>query len=138
MRPVILYDGVCNLCNGAVNLALDIDAREAFRFAALQSNAGREMLRSVGRKADDISSIVLVEVTSQGEPAGHIKSEAVLRIASGMGGPWSLLGAMGLLFPLPVRDAVYDFVAENRYNVLGKREVCRLSDAGLEDRFLKD
>merc|ERR1719230_1860032 len=75
-RPVILFDGICNMCNSAVNLALDLDSRGKFRFSALQSNVGRALLEVNGREPDDISSMVLVT-----EDESFIKSDAVLRIA---------------------------------------------------------
>ncbi len=79
-RPIILFDGMCNLCNGAVNFMLDWDTQGAFRLAALQSDAGRALLQKCGRHPDDISSIVLVQADGQ----HFIRSEAVLRIAQGM------------------------------------------------------
>ena len=66
----------------------------------------------------------------------YCRSEAVLRIAQQLDGPWPALGSLGLLFPLALRDVVYDLVATNRYNILGKRDVCRLSDEGFTDRFV--
>lgn len=79
-RPIILFDGVCNLCNGAVNFMLDWDTQGAFRLAALQSSAGSAMLQRCGRHPDDMSSIVLVQADGQ----HFIRSEAVLRIAQSM------------------------------------------------------
>lgn len=130
-RPIILFDGVCNLCNGGVNLMLDLDRRGAFRFAALQSAAGRSLLERCGRHPSDISSIVLVQ------PDGcFIKSEAVLRIAAGLQLPFPLIAAAGFPFPLFFRDFVYDTVADNRYMLLGKQSECRLSDSRFAERFL--
>lgn len=133
-RPVILYDGVCGMCNSAVNLALDWDREAAFRFAALQSAAGRALLRRAGRAPDDVSSIVLVE------PGGaYIKSEAVRRIAARLNLPLALLAGLAQLVPLGVKDAAYDVVADNRYSVFGLRDECRLGDARYEEgRFLSD
>ena len=104
------------------------------RFAALQSPAGRALLRRAGRSPSDISSIVLV-----GPDAAHVRSDAILRIAQLLGHPWPLLGAMGLVVPRFVRDGVYDLVAANRYRFLGKRKEgqCRLSDDSFESRFVQ-
>eukprot|EP00884_Botryococcus_braunii_P018941 jgi/Botrbrau1/5730/Bobra.0134s0006.1 len=130
-RPVILYDGVCNMCNSFVNLLLEQDTKGKFRLAALQSEAGKRLLARSGRQPDDISSIVLVE-----EDDAHIKSDAVLRIGQGLDGPVPLFSAVSAAVPKLIRDFVYDQVANNRYTFLGKRDVCRVSDAGFEDRFI--
>jgi predicted DCC family thiol-disulfide oxidoreductase YuxK len=110
---------------------LDWDKSGAFRFAALQSKAGSELLKACGRRPDDISSIVLVERNSH-----YLRSEAILRIAANLEGPFPLLANLGLPFPLPVRDYVYDAVADNRYQLLGQPDSCRLSDPRFADRFI--
>jgi predicted DCC family thiol-disulfide oxidoreductase YuxK len=122
---------VHNRCNGGVNFMLDYDRQGAFRFAALQSKAGADLLQACGRKADDISSIVLVE-----QQAHYLRSEAILRIAAKLQAPFPALASMGLPFPLPVRDYVYDAVADNRYYLLGKQDSCRMSDPRFTDRFI--
>ena len=132
-RPILLFDGVCNLCNGGVNLALDQDAGGKLRFAALQSPAGRALLRRAGRDPDDISSIVLVE-----KDAAYVKSDAVLRIATYLDNPLlPVAGTIGPMFPRFFRDAVYDVVADNRYEILGMKDECRLSDDRFDDRFVE-
>lgn len=113
---------------------LQLDPGGIFRFAALQSAAGKTLLQRSGRAPDDISSIVLVE-----ENASYIKSEAILRIAQRLKiplVPFPLLAAAGLGVPKGFRDFVYDQVADNRYDLLGKRTACRLSDDRFADRFL--
>uniref|UniRef100_A0A383WGK0 Thiol-disulfide oxidoreductase DCC n=1 Tax=Tetradesmus obliquus TaxID=3088 RepID=A0A383WGK0_TETOB len=130
-RPVVLFDGVCNMCNGGVNFMLDWDKEGVYRFAALQSTPGRQLLTRCGRAPDDISSIVLVE-----ESRCYIKSEAVLRIALRLGMPLPLLAGLALLVPKFVGDPVYDQVANNRYSFFGKSDSCRVSDDGFADRFL--
>jgi predicted DCC family thiol-disulfide oxidoreductase YuxK len=138
-RPVILFDGVCNMCNGAVNLALDWDPQGKLRFSALQSNVGKALLEANGRNANDITSIVLVT-----QDGAFIKSDAVLRIAEALT-PFPLLplapvAALGrFVVPQVLRDVIYDGVADNRYDVLGKRDECRFdSDGKFEDRFVDD
>eukprot|EP00192_Tetraselmis_astigmatica_P018340 CAMPEP_0117649050 /NCGR_PEP_ID=MMETSP0804-20121206/752_1 /TAXON_ID=1074897 /ORGANISM="Tetraselmis astigmatica, Strain CCMP880" /LENGTH=227 /DNA_ID=CAMNT_0005454735 /DNA_START=36 /DNA_END=719 /DNA_ORIENTATION=+ len=130
-RPIILFDGVCNMCNGGVTFCLDWDKKGVVRFAALQSEVGRTLLQHCGRAPDDISSIVYVD-----QATCYIKSEAVLRIGQKLEMPIPLLTS--LVFPLPLffRDNVYDFVAANRYMVFGRTESCRLSDPRFEDRFV--
>ncbi|KAF6261705.1 hypothetical protein COO60DRAFT_1499844 [Scenedesmus sp. NREL 46B-D3] len=130
-RPVVLFDGVCNMCNGGVNFMLDWDKEGVYRFAALQSTPGQQLLTRCGRAPDDISSIVLVE-----QDRCCIKSEAVLRIATRLGMPLPLLAGLALLVPKFISDPVYDQVANNRYSVFGKSNSCRVSDAGFADRFL--
>lgn len=138
-RPVILFDGVCNMCNDAVNLALDWDPKGKLRFSALQSNVGRALLQSNGRNADDISSIVLV--TKDG---AYIKSDAVLKITEELTPlpilPLKPVAALGInLVPKFLRDLIYDGVADNRYSIMGKRNECRFdSDGEFEDRFVDD
>lgn len=130
-RPVILFDGVCNLCNGGVNFVLDWDVEGRFRYAALQSPAGRALLQRSGRSADDISSIVLVT------PDSHfIKSSAVMRIAEELRMPLPVLAAVSHLFSDGIRDTVYDWVSHNRYNLFGESPQCRLMQPEWRDRFL--
>eukprot|EP00538_Stauroneis_constricta_P007241 CAMPEP_0119561388 /NCGR_PEP_ID=MMETSP1352-20130426/17438_1 /TAXON_ID=265584 /ORGANISM="Stauroneis constricta, Strain CCMP1120" /LENGTH=207 /DNA_ID=CAMNT_0007609577 /DNA_START=117 /DNA_END=740 /DNA_ORIENTATION=+ len=138
-RPIILFDGVCNLCNGAVNLGLDWDPNGKLRFAALQSNVGRSLLQANGRGADDISSIVLVT-----QDGAYTKSDAVLRISEALTPlrllplkPISRLGRY--VVPRFLRDIIYDGVADNRYDLLGKTDQCRFdADGEFEDRFVDD
>mmetsp|Transcript_1146 Transcript_1146/g.1339 ORF Transcript_1146/g.1339 Transcript_1146/m.1339 type:complete len:234 (-) Transcript_1146:465-1166(-) len=131
-RPVILFDGVCNLCNGGVNFVLDWDPQSRVRFAALQSSAGRALLQQAGRAPDDISSIVLV-----GKHKAWIKSEAVLRIGEYLQLPFPAMAQLAMFFPLIIRDQVYDQVAANRYNFFGKSNSCRVSDPTFADRFIE-
>ena len=130
-RPVILFDGVCNFCNAGVNLVLSLDRQEMFRFAALQSEVGKALLKKCNRQPDDISSMVVVE-----KEAFHLRSDAALRIGEMLQMPFPLFSA--LLWPMPkaLRDNGYDWIAENRYKLFGMRDVCRLSDEKAAERFL--
>lgn len=138
-RPIILFDGVCNMCNSAVNLAIDWDPRGRLRFAALQSNVGRALLQHHGRSADDISSIVLVTPTG-----AYVKSDAVLGIAESLNPlpmlpmrPFAKLAVA--VVPRFLRDLIYDGVADNRYSIMGKRNECRFdADGEYADRFVDD
>jgi len=130
---------VCNLCNNAVNLALDWDPEGKLRFSALQSNVGRALLQANGKRADDISSIVLVT-----EDGAFVKSDAVLKITEELT-PLSLLplkpaAVVGrVLVPKFLRDIIYDGVADNRYQLMGKRNECRFdADGEFENRFVND
>merc|ERR1711977_13651 len=131
-RPVVLFDGVCNLCNGGVNFVLDWDVTGKLRLAALQSEAGKLLLERSGRRPDDISSIVLVE-----QNEAFTKSEAVLKIAEYLSVPFPLLAQFFFPLPLLIRDTVYDQVATNRYSFFGKTAECRLSDKRFDDRFIE-
>ena len=130
---------MCNLCNNAVNLALNFDEKGKLRFSALQSDVGRSLLEANGRRADDISSIVLV--TKDG---AFVKSDAVLKITEELT-PLSLLplkpaAILGrFVVPKFLRDIVYDGVADNRYQLMGKRTECRFdADGEFDNRFVKD
>lgn len=131
-RPIILFDGVCNLCNGGVNFALDNDETGNFRFASLQSRIGQALLVRAGKEPADISSIVLCEKNKT-----LFKSDAVLKIARSLDGPVPVLGYFGPIFPTFLRDIVYDFVADNRYR-FGESDQCRLGDDRFDDRFVPD
>lgn len=131
-RPVVLYDGICRMCNFWVDWALANDpAPGRLRFAALQSAAGRRLLERSGRAADDISSIVLVT-----RDAAFVKSAAVLEIGREIGAAAPLAALTDALVPRAVADAAYDAVAANRYRVAGKLGALRVDDAARGDRFL--
>jgi len=128
---ILLFDGVCNLCNAAVGFILERDRRRRFRFASLQSEAGRRLLERHDLDADELSSLVLVE-----EGRAHVKSAGALRLARGLGLPWSLLYVF-ILLPRPLRDALYSLVARNRYRWFGRREACMMPTPERLERFLE-
>jgi predicted DCC family thiol-disulfide oxidoreductase YuxK len=130
-HAVVLFDGVCNLCNGAVNFIIDRDPDGYFRFAPLQSDAAERLLAGTDTAGATLDTIILVE-------DGHVsmRSTAALRIARRLSGPWPLLAAF-LAVPRPLRDAVYDWVAARRYRWFGRREKCRVPTLALKDRFLE-
>lgn len=129
---VVLFDGVCNLCNGVVQFLIDHDPKAKLRFASLQSEAGRKLLLEHGMKAPegDPDSIVFVV---GGRAYAH--STAVLRIALALGGLWSVL-AVGYVLPRFLRDALYRFIARHRYSWFGREESCRVPTPELRARFL--
>lgn len=129
-HAVILFDGVCNLCNGAVNFIIDHDPAGYFKLAALQSEAARPLLEEHGLSADVLDSLVLIE-----EGRAYQRSTAALRIVGRLRGPWPLLRVF-LAVPRPLRDAVYDWVATNRYDWFGRRDKCRVPTPELRERFL--
>ena len=132
-HPVVLFDGVCNLCNGSVNFAIDRDPGARLRFAALQSDAARRIFERLGRAmpAGDPASIVLVDRDRLYEGSG-----AILRIARYLRGAWPMLAAL-LVVPRPLRDAVYRWGAARRYRWFGKSDTCRIPTPDLRARFLE-
>ncbi|KMT00680.1 hypothetical protein BVRB_9g219690 [Beta vulgaris subsp. vulgaris] len=120
-RPIMLFDGVCNLCNGGVKFVRDHDRNRTIRYEALQSEAGKKLLRRSGRSPDDISSVVLVE-----KERSYIKSEAVLKIMEYIDLPFPQLAFFLQFLPLFIRDFAYDNLANNRYTIFGKSESCEI------------
>lgn len=129
-QAVVLFDGVCNLCNASVNFVIDRDPAGRFRFAALQSEAAAPLLARAGLAPDHLGSIVLVE-----EGRIYTRSTAALRIARRLSGAWPLL-AVFLAVPRPLRDLAYDVIARHRYRWFGRAEACRVPTPELRTRFL--
>lgn len=135
---VVLFDGVCNFCNGAVNFIIDRDPRGRFRFAALQSEAAQALLAAHGRTLPpgDPDTVILLETDERGETRLYERSTAALHIAAGLRFPWNLLYAL-IVVPRPVRDFFYRLIAKNRYRWFGKRDACRIPTPELRARFLE-
>lgn len=129
--PIVLFDGACNLCNGAVRFIIERDPRCLFRFASLQSPAGADLARHHGFPGDQLRTVALID-------GGRIytRSSAALRIARRLSGPWKLLTLFAVV-PRPLRDVVYDWIARNRYRWFGTAGTCRIPEPGLRDRFLE-
>ncbi|WP_096395381.1 thiol-disulfide oxidoreductase DCC family protein [Halorubrum trapanicum] len=128
---IILFDGVCNLCSGFVQFVVPRDPEGKYRFASLQSDVGRELLAEHDLPTDELESIVLIE---DGE--SYVKSSAVIRIATGLGGRYRLLSPFRYV-PAALRDRVYDFVADNRYRWFGKKDQCLMPSGDMESRFIE-
>lgn len=129
-HPIILFDGVCNLCNSFVDFVIRRDARGVFRFASLQSDLGHQRTIGCSNLPLGVDSVILVE----GEKC-YVRSTAALRILRRLDFPWPL-GYVLIIFPRSVRDIVYDYIARNRYRWFGKRETCRLPTDEELTRFL--
>lgn len=127
---IVLFDGVCNLCNASVNFIIDHDPEAKIKFAALQSEAGQELLLKHNLETQDLDSMVFISQTK-----AYIKSDAVLRLASQMGLPWSL-GSIFLYLPRFLRNPIYEIIAHNRYRWFGKKDQCRVPTPQLRKRFL--
>ena len=128
---IILFDGVCNLCNGWVRFVIRRDPNGTFRFAAQQSPAGQAMLEDHVRGAGELSSVILIE-----DRAIYVESDAVLRIFARLGPPWSWI-TIFRIFPRRVRDACYRFIAKHRYQWFGRTEVCQIPSADERSRFIE-
>jgi len=130
-EALILFDGTCNLCNASVNFIIDRDPHREFRFASLQSRLGKDMAARAGLKPDELETLVLVD-------AGifYTRSAAALRIVSRLAAPWSMLYVL-VAVPRPLRDALYGWVARNRYRWFGQTECCRIPTPDIRDRFLE-
>ena len=128
---VVLFDGVCSLCNGFVDFVVRHDDRGRFAFASLQSDEAAAYLRAHGRRADALlDTVVLAD-----RDGVHERSTAVLRVLRGLRPPWPALYAL-VVVPRPARDAVYRYVAAHRYRWFGKRETCRLPTPEERARFV--
>lgn len=127
---VILFDGVCNLCNGLVNFLIDQDEEGYFKVGTLQSDEATALLQPHGLDEQRLDSLVLLD----GENV-YRRSTAALHIARRLGWPWALLYSL-IVLPRALRDAVYDWVAANRYRWFGRRDQCRIPTPELKDRFL--
>src|SRR5678816_2439701 len=129
MEPIILFDGVCNFCNGMVNFIIARDPKAYFRFAPLQSETGQRM-RSRFDIDENVDSIILIE-----DESAYVFSTAALRIVKGLGGLWRLLYVF-IIVPTPVRDLFYRLFARNRYWLFGKKSVCMVPTPDVRARFL--
>lgn len=130
--PVLLFDGVCTLCDGAVQFVMRHDRDERFRFAPLQSDAARPFLDRAGLDADYLQSLVLVD-----EDGGvHVGADAALGVAERLAPPWRQLAAAGRIVPRSLREAAYRLVARHRYRVFGRKEACRIPTPEERERFL--
>jgi predicted DCC family thiol-disulfide oxidoreductase YuxK len=128
--PIILFDGVCNLCNRSVQFILKRDRRGLFRFASLQSPIGQSLLHKSGLPSDHLDSFVLVD-----NEKVYTRSSGALRVLKLLGGTWSILYGLWII-PRPLRDKLYDWVAQHRYRWFGKEENCWLPRPEWKERFL--
>jgi predicted DCC family thiol-disulfide oxidoreductase YuxK len=130
-HPVILFDGVCNLCSGSVQFIINRDPSGIFRFATLQSETGKNLVSKFDLPNDKPDAIILVENSEY-----YSRSTAALRILQRLGSLWQLLYVF-ILVPRPIRDYFYDIVARNRYKWYGKRAQCMIPSEDIKSRFLE-
>ena len=131
-KKIILFDGVCNLCDASVQFIIKHDKKDVFRFVALQSDLGQKIVKSIGIDSLDIDSFILYEPGI----AYYYKSAAALEIAKDLGGFFYFF-TIFKIFPEKMRNAIYDYIAKNRYRWFGKKETCLIPTAGLKSKFLK-
>lgn len=129
-NPIILFDGVCNLCNRSVQFIIKRDRKKQFRFASLQGRTGQELLEKFDLPAGDLNSFVLVE-----NDRIYRKSTAALRVTRYLRGGWKMLYSFMIVPPF-IRDTVYMIIARNRYKWFGRKEECMIPTPGLKERFL--
>ena len=131
VNKIILFDGVCNLCNGAVQFIIKHDDKDIFRFAALQSEVGEKLISERGIDTSNVDSIILIEPGV----AYYTKAEAALEIGTELKGYRTLSKFLGLI-PNGLSNIVYDFVAKNRYKWYGKKDNCMIPTPELQAKFL--
>jgi len=127
---IVLFDGICNLCNHVVDFLIDRDSKKRFRFASLQSDIGQKIVKKFNLSTIEFNTIILVE----GEKC-YTKSTAVLRIAKMLKAPWQILFGF-IIIPRFFRDVLYDIISKRRYKWFGKMDKCSIPTEELRDRFL--
>jgi predicted DCC family thiol-disulfide oxidoreductase YuxK len=134
--PIILYDGVCGLCNRLVQFLLRHDKHERLRFASLQSDFAGKILQRHGLSTTDLDTFHFVENYDEADERVFDRSDAVVKTGRELGGVWALLATAGKILPRALRDLLYRTVARNRYRMFGKYESCMLPDPDQRSRFL--
>ena len=130
MQAVIFFDGICNLCNGAVQFTIERDKKNMFQFASLQSDFASEKLKPFHIAPENLESFILLE-----NDKVYLRSTAALRIAKKLNGLWPLLYGF-IIVPRFIRDAVYNYIAKNRYKWFGKQESCWVPTPELKSKFI--
>lgn len=128
-NPVILFDGVCNLCNSSVQFVIKHDPKKQFRFASLQGEYGQQVLKQFNLPTNTLSSFILLK-----DNQIYTHSTGALKVAKQLSGAWPLLYAF-IIIPAFIRNAVYQFIANNRYKWFGKKESCAMPSPELKALF---
>jgi predicted DCC family thiol-disulfide oxidoreductase YuxK len=130
-RPVLLFDGVCNLCNATIRAIVRLDDEGEILYAPLQSDVASELLTRAGLEADYFESVVLVE-----DGTTYTKSDAIIRVCEKLDGPLPLVGPLKHL-PKSLRDGAYDMVGEHRYRIFGRKDECPVPPEHIRERFVE-
>ena len=128
---IILFDGVCNLCNASVKFIIKHDPGKRFQFAAIQSEIAKEMLKGRNHSITNPESLILIENYQM-----HQRSTAVLKIARNLNGLFRVFYVF-IIIPRPIRDFFYDLIARNRYHIFGKKDRCMIPEQDIENRFVE-
>jgi predicted DCC family thiol-disulfide oxidoreductase YuxK len=129
-KSVILFDGVCNLCNSSIDFVIKRDKADRFLLGALQSEEGKKLLAGLNANPNYLDSLVLIE-----DNKIYYRSTAALKIARKLSGGWPLLYGL-IVLPSAIRDGVYDWIGKNRYRWFGEKSTCRLPTATEKAKFL--
>ena len=129
-QPVILFDGICNLCNRSIQYVIKNDKPASFKFASLQSATGRKLLKEFNLPGNELNSFVLIQ-----DNKAYTRSTAALKVIKKLKGPVKLLYGF-IIVPSFIRDAVYKLIAKNRYNWFGKKTECMIPTPELQNRFI--
>lgn len=129
-HPILLFDGVCNLCNGFVQFVIERDPEGTFRFAALQSEEAQQLLEHFNLPTKDIFSVIIIE-----NEKAYTRSTAALKMFGHMNGFWSVFSYLSIL-PVSFRDFFYNLIAKNRYRWFGQKDSCMIPTPELKSRFL--
>ena len=132
-NPILLYDGVCGLCNRLVQFVLKHDSAARFRFASLQSGYATRLVQPHGVNPDDLDTVYVTEAP---EALPKSRSDALIFILHKLGGLWGAVATTLRIFPKPLRDCGYNIVARRRYRIFGKYEICPLPEKKYQNRFL--
>lgn len=130
-QPVLLFDGVCNLCNSSVQFIIKNDKKGKFKFASLQSDYGQKAIKEYNLGDENLKTVILIA-----DGKAYKKSTAALEVAKRMDGLWPLLYIFWIV-PYPLRDLIYNWVANNRYKWFGKKDQCMIPSPALKDRFIE-
>lgn len=131
-QPVILFDGVCNFCNGAVNFAIKKDKKSVLKFAPLQSAEAHVLLASYNVPSADMKTFIFIE-----NGRSYIRSAAALRVCRYLNSFWPLMYGF-IIIPKFIRDGIYNQIAKNRYRWFGKKETCMVPTPEVRSRFLNE
>jgi predicted DCC family thiol-disulfide oxidoreductase YuxK len=129
-KSIILFDGVCNLCNSSIDFVLKRDIKDHFRFGALQEKESQELLSKFNVSSNYLDSLVLIE-----ENKLYFRSTAALRIARKLNSLWPILYIL-ILIPASLRDYLYNWIGKNRYRWFGKKATCRIPTKLEKEKFL--
>ncbi len=130
-HPIVLFDGVCNFCNGIINFLISQDKKNVLRFAAMQSEAGKKILTQYGFEPGYTKSFVFII-----NGKAYKKSTAALKLYNQLPWYWKWIQIFWIV-PTFIRDGVYEYISENRYKWFGKKSQCMLPSPGIKSRFLE-